>query len=78
MQITIELPDELANEFLQTVPADKQTQAVSDLLINAIHQQMTQASATGQRSDTHPILSQVTLNYDPTEPLSDDEWSTHV
>ena len=78
MQITIELPDELANEFLQTVPAEKQTQTVSDLLIKAIHQQLSQPSATGQRSDTHPILSQVTLNYDPTEPLSEDEWSSHV
>ena len=23
----------------------------------------------------HPVLSKIAINYDPTEPLSDDEWT---
>ena len=27
------------------------------------------------RLTPHPLISQITVNYDPTEPLTDDEWS---
>lgn len=34
-----------------------------------------QPTATqSKRSQLHPELSKISLNYDPTEPLSEDEW----
>lgn len=34
----------------------------------------TPAQPPHKRSQLHPVLSNIQLNYDPTEPLSDDEW----
>ena len=30
----------------------------------------------GSRLDVHPLLSDMQINYDPTEDLSEDEWGT--
>ena len=53
-----------------------QQQEILDFADFILQKNQNQSQNLPQRpTHLHPVLSKISVNYDPTEPLSDDEWA---
>lgn len=62
-------------EKVQIMPIHQQ-QEILDFADFILQKNQNQSQNLPKRpAHLHPVLSKINVNYDPTEPLSDDEWA---